>query len=227
MHVSCIFVFAPVQRNWACFTWKGALEIRSILLLLLLLCSLCVSELFSSAVPVAILVSHFVIKISLSVILIIVLTCLYWTPIWTPFTRQGCFSAELAHFFLFHLCLSFCLLESFSCAPFYPTTSLTISAVFSLRLPLLSLPAIHLYFSFFYIFFKLSFCHSSFSLWSTTDMACWVSATTFVLEDRIHLIQVTVGLRHLSANTSLWPKLQLGGRWRKPCLISWLVAPLL
>ena len=30
----CFFVFAPVQRNWACFTWKGALEIRSLLLLL-------------------------------------------------------------------------------------------------------------------------------------------------------------------------------------------------
>ena len=28
----CIFVFAPVQCNWACFTWKGALEIRSLLL---------------------------------------------------------------------------------------------------------------------------------------------------------------------------------------------------
>ena len=34
MHVFCIFVFAPVQRNWACFTWKDALEIRSLLLLL-------------------------------------------------------------------------------------------------------------------------------------------------------------------------------------------------
>ena len=33
MHVFCIFVFAPVQPNWACFTWKGALEIRSLLLL--------------------------------------------------------------------------------------------------------------------------------------------------------------------------------------------------
>ena len=33
MHVFCIFVFAPVQRNWACFIWKGALEIRSSLLL--------------------------------------------------------------------------------------------------------------------------------------------------------------------------------------------------
>ena len=32
----CILVFAPVQRNWACFTWKGALEISSILLSLLL-----------------------------------------------------------------------------------------------------------------------------------------------------------------------------------------------
>ena len=27
----CIFVFAPVQCNWACSTWKGALEIRSLL----------------------------------------------------------------------------------------------------------------------------------------------------------------------------------------------------
>ena len=26
----CIFVFAPAQRNWACSTWKGALEIRSL-----------------------------------------------------------------------------------------------------------------------------------------------------------------------------------------------------
>ena len=36
MHAFCIFAFAPVQRNWACFTWKGALEIRSLLLLLTL-----------------------------------------------------------------------------------------------------------------------------------------------------------------------------------------------
>ena len=35
MHVFCIFVFAPVQRYCACFTWKGALEMRSLLLLLL------------------------------------------------------------------------------------------------------------------------------------------------------------------------------------------------
>ena len=35
MHAFSIFVFAPVQRNWACFTWKSALEIRSSLLLLL------------------------------------------------------------------------------------------------------------------------------------------------------------------------------------------------
>ena len=37
MHVFCIFLFALVQRNSACFTWKGTLEICSILLLLLLL----------------------------------------------------------------------------------------------------------------------------------------------------------------------------------------------
>ena len=34
MHVLCIFVSAPVQCNSACFTWKGALEIRSLSLLL-------------------------------------------------------------------------------------------------------------------------------------------------------------------------------------------------
>ena len=36
MHVFSIFAFAPVQHNWACFTWKGTLEICSLLLLLLL-----------------------------------------------------------------------------------------------------------------------------------------------------------------------------------------------
>ena len=30
MHAFSIFVFAPVQRNWACFTWKSALEIPSL-----------------------------------------------------------------------------------------------------------------------------------------------------------------------------------------------------
>ena len=51
MHVFCIFVFAPVQRSRACFTWKGALEICSLLLLLLLsllllrdICSRCVLQ---------------------------------------------------------------------------------------------------------------------------------------------------------------------------------------
>ena len=33
MHAFFIFVFAPVQRNWACFTWKSALEICSLKLL--------------------------------------------------------------------------------------------------------------------------------------------------------------------------------------------------
>ena len=31
MHAFSIFVFAPVQRNRACFTWKSAQEIRSLL----------------------------------------------------------------------------------------------------------------------------------------------------------------------------------------------------
>ena len=42
MHVFCfVFVFAPVQRNGACFAWKGTLEIRSLLLLLLLTLDAC------------------------------------------------------------------------------------------------------------------------------------------------------------------------------------------
>ena len=36
-HVFYISVFVLVQRNWACFTWKGALEIKTSLLLKLLL----------------------------------------------------------------------------------------------------------------------------------------------------------------------------------------------
>ena len=39
MHVFCISVFALVQHNWACFTWKGAVETRSLLLLILLILS--------------------------------------------------------------------------------------------------------------------------------------------------------------------------------------------
>ena len=44
MHVFCIFVFAPVQRSWACFTWKGALEVCSLLLLSLQLMHTCVQN---------------------------------------------------------------------------------------------------------------------------------------------------------------------------------------
>ena len=46
------------------------------------------------------------------------------------FTRRGCFSTKLAHSFLSHLCLSFCLPESFTCTSFHPSTSPDISAVF-------------------------------------------------------------------------------------------------
>ena len=46
------------------------------------------------------------------------------------FIRRGCFSTKLAHSFLSHLCLSFCLPESFTCTSFHPSTSPDISAVF-------------------------------------------------------------------------------------------------
>ena len=35
MHAFSIFVSAPVQRNVACFTWKSALEIRSIIIIVI------------------------------------------------------------------------------------------------------------------------------------------------------------------------------------------------
>ena len=54
MHVFCIFVFAPVQCNGACFTWKGALKIRSLSLLLDIVsvayCSLSYIESYSCSV---------------------------------------------------------------------------------------------------------------------------------------------------------------------------------
>ena len=51
-------------------------------------------------------------------------------PHWLAFTRRACFSTKLAHSFLSHLCLSFCLPESFTCTSFHPSTSPDISAVF-------------------------------------------------------------------------------------------------
>ena len=47
------------------------------------------------------------------------------------------------------------------------------------------------------------------------------------LEDGILVIEVTVGLRPLSTNTSLWSGLQLDGRSGRPGLTNRLVAPLL
>ena len=52
------------------------------------------------------------------------------SPHGLAFTRRGCFSTKLAHSFLSHLCLSFCLPESFTCTSFHPSTSPDISAVF-------------------------------------------------------------------------------------------------
>ena len=44
------------------------------------------------------------------------------SPHGLAFTRWGCFSTMLAHSFLSHLCLSFCLPESFTCTTFHPST---------------------------------------------------------------------------------------------------------
>ena len=36
MHVFCIFVLAPVQRNLACVIWKGTLEIHSFIIIIII-----------------------------------------------------------------------------------------------------------------------------------------------------------------------------------------------
>ena len=102
---------------------------------------LCLSSCLSLAVSVSLPVCHW---LSLSL-------CI--GPHGLAFTRRGCFSTKLAHSFLSHLCLSFCLPESFTCTSFHPSTSPDISAVFELGLSFLSTPAFHLYFSFIQAFF--------------------------------------------------------------------------
>ena len=59
MHAFSIFVFAPVQRNLACFTWKSALEICSLLLLLSLVATLPGAWRYGSVLGLVVLVSVF------------------------------------------------------------------------------------------------------------------------------------------------------------------------
>ena len=40
---ACVFFIGIVQRNWACLTWKSAIEIKSLLLLLLLYLFVCIT----------------------------------------------------------------------------------------------------------------------------------------------------------------------------------------
>ena len=72
------------------------------------------------------------------------------------FTRRGCFLTKLAHSFLTHLCLSFCLPESFTCTSFHPSTYLQFS---SSDCPF----CLHRPFTYISLLYKPSFCHFSFS----------------------------------------------------------------
>ena len=75
------------------------------------------------------------------------------------FTRRGCFLTKLAHSFLSHLCLSFCLPESLTCTSFHPSTSPDTSAVSSSDCPF----CLHRPFTYISLLYKPSFCHFSFS----------------------------------------------------------------
>ena len=94
-------------------------------------------------------------------------------PYGHAFTWPGCFWTKLAHSFLSHLCVYFCLPESLTHPSFYPSTSSDISEVFSLGLPFLSSPAFQLHFT----LSKSAFCHFPFSLRSS-DSVRWPSAAT-------------------------------------------------
>ena len=145
------------------------------------------------------------------------------SPHGLAFTRRGCFSAKLAHSFLSHLCLSFCLPESFLCPSFHPSTFPDICCF-------LSRTVLSVYTGLSPIFL---FCTSL--VFATSLFLCSPLETRHVdrvprpvsLEEGILVIEVTVGLRPLSANTSLWPGLQLDGRSGRPGLTNRLVAPLL
>ena len=62
-----------------------------------------------------------------------VVTVIFFLSQWHAFTWLWCFLAQLAYFFLPHLCLS-CLPDSFTYPSFYPLTSPEVCIVFSLGL---------------------------------------------------------------------------------------------
>ena len=92
------------------------------------------------------------------------------------FTRRGCFSTKLAHSFLSHLCpsayrnLSPVLLFTHQLLPTYLQFS-------SSDWPL----CLHRPFTYISLLYKPSFCHFSFSLWSTRHPARWPCAATRVV----------------------------------------------
>ena len=55
MHVFCIFVFAPVQCILACFTRKGALEIRSVVVVAVVVVAAAAAAAATAAAAVVVL----------------------------------------------------------------------------------------------------------------------------------------------------------------------------
>ena len=109
---------------------------------------------------------------------------------------------KLAHSFLSHLCLSL------SAGIFHLSFSFII---FSRHICSLHWP----FTSYISLLYKPSFATSLFLCGPLETQHVDHVPRPVLLEDGILVIEVTVGLRPLSANTSLWPGLQLDGRVRK------------
>ena len=120
-----------------------------------------------------------------------------------------------------HLCLSFCLLESFTYPSFHNFSRHTYTF---LPRPVLSVctglsPMLH--------FGKSPLFATPLFLFSILETQhVGRVPRPVLLVDGILLVEVTGGLRPLSANTTLWRGRQLDGRSEWPGLISRLVAPL-
>ena len=115
---------------------------------------------------------------------------------------RGCFVTKLARSFLFHLC---------------PSTYRNLSPVLLFTHQLLQTYlqfsssdcrfCLHRPFTYISLFATSLFLYGPLETWHVDSVPRPVS-----LEDGILMIEVSVGLQPLSANTSLWPGLQLDGR---------------
>ena len=137
---------------------------------------------------------------------------------------RGCFLTKLAHSFLSHLLSVFLPTGIFHLYFFSPIN-------FSRHIcSFLARTVLSVYTGLSPIFLFCTSLLFATSLFLCSPLETWhvdCVLRPMLLEYGILVIEVTVGLWPLSANTSLWPRLQLDGRSGRPGLTNRLVAPLL